>query len=623
MREVQRVLDGAARRLLVTRWLRLCVLLLTAVAVAMVVVLIAERLGLLLAVGMGVNWLYVSVAGVAGAVVLALVGAVLTRPDVPSVARRVDEAAGLKESLSTALYVQREGVKGGWGANVLESAARAAAGVKLSVALPVRAPAYWYSPLLVMVLFALAWALVPRGMDVLGAGAQAQAVKQKQEQQAQVKAEAQAAVAKAQSKIDEAMDKLGAGDKPAAEKLEAGAAKPLTPEELRRAAVKQLTGMQDQLKKLSEGSKAQASQSLLDKMKQLRATPGPLADLTSQLAKGNISQAQAELQNLAGQMAAGGLTPEQSEQVQSALKDLSKQLEKAAQEKQALEKKLAEAGVDPSLADKPQALSEALKNNDQLSEQQKQALKDAAEAQSESQQACQGMAQAAAKLAEAMQQANQQGQQGSQQQSQALSDLAQAMSQVEMAKADMQSLEAAMSEASKQLSSMSEGMGQCDNPGAGEAQGGMGGQPGMAQGTQGQGEGKPGGEPGDGAGRGERGISDGGGGVGEAEAPEKWEKRKSRSPLGQGPMIGTMLVQGEQIKGESRAQMIEVTDKAAQQAAEALEENKVPRELREAVKRYFGGVQAAAKGRDAKAPAPAPTTPEAPAAPDAKKDEKK
>jgi hypothetical protein len=623
MQEIHRVLAGASRRLLLTGWLRYSVLLLTAAAACAVALLLAERLGVLAALGVELKWPVLGAAGVLGAVGLGLIGAAVTRPGSQAVARRVDEAADLKDALATALYVDganagplhgggKHEVDRAWGANVIDSARRSAAGVRLSAAVPVRAPSYWYAPLVVMVVFAVLWALVPRGMDVLGAGARAQAKREDQEQAQRVQAQAQAAVSKAQSKIDEALEKLGEGEKKVAEKPEA-LASAQNPDEARRAAVKQLTGLQDQLKKLGEGQRAQASKSLMEKMKQLRATPGPLAEMTSQLARGNISQAQAELQSLAGKLAAGVLTPEQSQQVSAALKGLSEQLEKAGAERKALEKKLAEAGVDPSLADKPQALADALAKNDQLSEQQKQALKDAAQAQSDSQQACQSMAQAAGKLAEAMQQANQQGgqqggQQASQQQNQALSDLAQAMSQVEMAQADLQSLEAAMNEASKQLSAMSESMGQCDNPGSGECQGGLGGQPGMAQGTQGQGEGK--GEGGSGEGRGERGISEGGGGVGEAEAPEKWEKRKSRSPLGQGPMIGTMLVQGEQVKGESRAQLIEVTEKAAQQAAEAMEENKVPRELREAVKRYFGGVRSAASSGEAKKDEP-------------KKDEKK
>jgi len=595
MSEAQRVIAGAARRLYVTRALRLWVVLLTAATAAALVLLLVERLGLI----SGVHWGVMAGAGVGGAVVLALIGAAVRRPDELAVARCLDEAAGLKESLSTSLYVQRDGLGGGaWGANVTEGARVAASGVRLSAAMPLRAPGYWYAPLLGLVAFAIAWSLVPQ-VDVLGRDAQRAEALQKEEAAVAVTAEAKAAVDKAKVKIEQALEKLGGDDGAQAERKEVEVPKGLSPEETRRAAIKQLTGMQDQLTKLSQGAKAQASRELLEKMKQLRATPGPLAEMTSQLAKGNISAAQAELQSLAGQMAAGSMTPEQSAAVQAALASLSKQLEKAAADRKALEKKLAEVGVDPSLAAKPAALAEALKKNEQLSAEQKKALENAAAAQEQSEGACQGMAQAASNLAEAMAQAKQQGAQGMNgQQSEALKDLAQAMGQMEMAKADMDSLEAAMSEASRQLSSMSEGMGQCDNPGAGEAQGGMGGQAGMGEGAEGQG----GGESGEGSGRGERGVSDGGGGVGvgETEAPEVWEKRKSRSPLGQGPTIGTMLVQGEQIKGESRAQMIEVTEKAAQQAAEAMDENKVPRELREAVKRYFGGVKAAAKGTEDK-----------------------
>ena len=98
---------------------------------------------------------------------------------------------------------------------------------------------------------------------------------------------------------------------------------------------------------------------------------------------------------------------------------------------------------------------------------------------------------------------------------------------------------------------------------------------------------------------------------------ENWSKRNFKTALGAGPTIGTMLVQGEQIKGESRAQFQATADAAEAQASEAIQNNTIPREYHDAIKHYFGELKkkvAAQGGTPAGTPAAAPASDAKPAA---------
>jgi hypothetical protein len=632
MNPIDQVVAGAARRLWWTRWCHAAVWGVTGALGVGLVILLLARLGII-AEPAGVWWAWAGGIGAGVVVVGAGVWAWAVRPSRAAVARHVDDAANLRESLSTALYLREAPATqdDAWSSNVLETATRAARGVRLSAAVPVRAPAMWYAPGVAALVLLIAWVTIPK-MDVLGRAAAREAVAKKTEEVKAVAAQVEAATKKAESKLDEAMARLG--EEPSNEKKDEALPKPTTPEEIRQAAMRRLTSMKDKVAQLKLSEKAQTGQVLSEKMKQLRSSSGPLREFTSELARGNLTAAQAALEQLAKSMSDGTLGNTEAAAAAQQLQQLAEQLKQLGEERKKLEEQLAKAGVDPKKAATPEALKQALKQaqeNGQITPQQAQALQNAAQAQENAQQAMQAMAQAAQNLAQCMNpQAGQQGQQGQQGQegqqqanaSQAMSDMQQAMSQMEMAQADMASAEAAMNEAQQAMQQMAEGAGQCDSPGMGECQGGLGGEAGNAQGGSGSSPGNQAGEfaagelDGQGGGSGGPGVSQGGEGVGEKTAEERWEKRKSRSPLGQGPMIGTMLVQGEQIKGESRAALIEMTESATQQATEAMENNVVPRELHDPIKRYFGRLAAKVKGTDAGAAAPAP-------APAEKQDEKK
>jgi hypothetical protein len=109
-----------------------------------------------------------------------------------------------------------------------------------------------------------------------------------------------------------------------------------------------------------------------------------------------------------------------------------------------------------------------------------------------------------------------------------------------------------------------------------------------------------------------RGQGSGGPGQGNGASPEAEavdftvEKNKAKVKTNQGPIIGTRLVYGQQVKGESKAEFSEAVAVSSAAAAEAVESQQVPRELHNAVKHYFGTLEGKVKSEK---PAPKPAEP--------------
>ncbi|HHN77569.1 MAG TPA: hypothetical protein ENK11_02690 [Phycisphaerales bacterium] len=90
----------------------------------------------------------------------------------------------------------------------------------------------------------------------------------------------------------------------------------------------------------------------------------------------------------------------------------------------------------------------------------------------------------------------------------------------------------------------------------------------------------------------------------------KSEKTRVRN-LG-GPVIGSTLVYGAQVRGEARARFGEVARASAVRAAEAVETMQVQHRYRNAVRHYFGRLEAIA-GDDGKASGRSENAPASPA----------
>lgn len=582
MYEVRRVLRKAAFRLFMLDLLRALVIAASAGLAGLIALrLVQQVFGLSL--GASDWWMAGAIAGGAAAAG-ALFWTLIRRHNTLAVARELDERANLKESLSTALCVERRDDP--WCRAVVETARDRAHRVVVRDAIPYESPRFWPVPLAVALAFVIVWFTFPR-FDVLGLFRERAEAEQRGQEIANVKAD----IANDQKKLDELLAKAKVEAKPE-DKAGAGDDKPeaLTPEEIRRAAVKKLTSVQEKLNEARSGEKAQKMDALRQAMKQLKQPgPGPLDNLSKSLSQGNFKQAQEALDELSKKLAEDSLAPEQKEQLKQQMARLSEQLEKLSEDRKALEQKLQEAGLSredaKKLAADPEALKQALEKMQNLSEEQKQQLAEAAKAASEACKQCSGMGSQMGKMAQGMgkEGMNAEGMEG-------MEGMAAMLSDAEMMTAELDSLDAAMKECAGQLGKLGEGL--CRGQG-GDMMGLAMTRPWEAGDSRGRGMGSGG--PGQGF---------GGGGNAE-EAPSQTDKTKANVKQRDGPIIGSRFVYGDSPKGESIAEFSEAVEVAAKSATDAIETMQIPREYQDAVKTYFGRLTAKTKTTTV-APAPAP-----------------
>ncbi len=582
MNQIYSIVSRASWRLTLIHWLRtLAVLATVAIALAIIARLVERVFGL--GAHFAPVWGEVALWAPIAVLVLATAWSLFRRKSTSAVARELDERAGLREALSTAICFEKS--QDAWGRAVVENAQRTAATVQVGRAIPIEAPRYWPVPVGAALAFLVVWIAVPV-IDVLGIWAKQTAAEDRIREVTEVKADVQQRTDKVKEMLAKA--KIEFVDEQGAEASAEQKPTDNDPEAIRRAAVKKLTEMTDKLEGMKEGEKADQMEALKEAMRQLRQPgPGPLDEFSRSLARGDFNKAQEALQQLQQQLASGDMSPEQREEAKKQAENLAKQLEKIAENKEALAKKLEEAGLDKEKAKEllekattdPQALKEALEQTKGLSEEQKQELMQMCKSGMGACQSAENMSEALSKMAQGM------TQEGLQQQgAEGMQELSQELSSAEMLESDMENLDAALEEAKQQLAELG---GQCMGDGECNGNGdqpGKGGQGGWRQGSsnkRGQGSGGPG---------------QGSGASPEAEAVDfTVEKNKAKTKTGQGPIIGTRLVYGPQVKGESKAQFSEVVAASSAAAAEAVESQQVPRELHNAVKHYFGTLEGKVK----------------------------
>ncbi len=569
MTEIDRVLRRATARLMLERLFRALVVCLLVAACTVVAVRLAERF-LALSVDWTLAW---SIAGGAG-VLGAAVWTIATRTGRLGVARVVDERAGLKEAISTAICVEHSA--DAWSHAARDHASEVSRRVVMRDVAPVRAPRGWFMPLIALGVF-FALGLVPQ-RDLLGFASERE--EQQAKQQDLIEAQEQNKEAEdLLAKIDSMLGtRDGAGDD---EPAEPPAPEPVEPEDIRREAMAKLTSAQDRLDQLQNGEQSQTLEGMKNLMEQLRQPgPGPLEAMMKSLQQGDFANAQKQLSELAEKAASGELTEQQKKELQKQLAELSKQLEKLAEQQKELEKKLEELGLDKKLAQNPQALQKALQQAKNLTPEQKQMLEQLAKSASQCQSMCQNMAQACAGAAG-----------GLSPEDLNLDQLAQLADEIgEIDKLSQQMAMAALQQAEleEKLAQLSECMGECEGGGQGDKM------------SDKYTRAKPNNSRGRGAG-----DSD------EEETAFNTKKEKAKSPTSDDNVIlGSQFVQGEQVRGESFAEFAEAVRAASESASQEIGTNQVPREFHEAVKRYFGSLQETTSGDKPKAepvePAPAP-----------------
>lgn len=566
METIHRLLRRAWWRLVAIDLLRTLAVTLTFAAFALVVLRVLQSL-----VALPASWGVLSGVAAGAALLAAIVWSqARTRPGHP-VARRVDERAGLRETLSTALAVGAQ--QDPWSQATVELAGRTAAGVNLKSAIPVEAPRLWPVPAcawgLVAVLLAVPVLDLPAlmGREAPPPTPREQAL-EVSAQVEQMKEELKAEAARLGVDID-------LGDEAADNAL---APNEITPEEIQAAAVKQLTQLTDALTDQMEEKGADKLEALEKQLEKLRQPgPGPAQELARAMARGNFEQARKELSELAQDIQAGDLSEEQKEQLEKQLENMSKQMEQLAQDRKETEKSLREAGMNADEAKKlaadPEALQKALEELQNMSPEQKEQLLKQAMAQAQACSQCSSMSESMSKMAQSM---SQQGMSAAGQQ--AMDQLGDMLSEMEMLEGDMSSMQAMMDAAKQRMGQM--GSGFCENPGSTEGTGEWGNTGKWAAGDTSK-----------------MGNGSGGAGKGHGAGPEAQETSitlndtKANVTTRQGPIIGSRMVYEGQVRGESRAEFAQSAEAAAASASDAIESMRVPREYEAAVMKYFGALR--------------------------------
>jgi hypothetical protein len=564
-----------------TRFLGSLVIALAVAVGAMVAALIAQRV-FAFPFDWSIAW---AVAG-AGAGVFALLVTMLSNPDRAAVARRVDDAANLRESISTALIVGT--ADDAWSRAAVDSARERAKGVRLHESMPVRAPSNWWVPFAPAAIFVLGWFLLPQ-WDALGASKERQAAQDEKIELISAREQADEATRKVESMLRE----MGREDLLPEDAPEADVPQPATPEEIRRSAIRKLTTVKEELAKLKDSPASLAAEQMKDRLAQLRQPgQGPLNEMVSKLQRGDFAGAREALEQLQEKMDSGEMTPEQRAALEEQMRALGDQLAELAQQADELKDALENAGMNPDLANDLEALKQALEQNPQgLSQQQLDQLQKMAQATKQSQGQCQSMGQCAGGGSAGM------GAMGDQ-----LSSLEMASKQAAGAGKSLSDTLAQL-DALAQLDQQAQGdiMSLLDKPPTrGEKQGmwqsGGSGQPGSGSGGQG----------GRGQGQGAQ--------ANYQEGAFTTKQDKAATKNQGGPVVGRMFIDGVQIRGDSKAEFQAAASAAESAAAEAIDDRRVPREHQDAVKRYFGRLKRAVEGTPT--PEPAPPAEPAPAAED-------
>ncbi|HRJ50230.1 MAG TPA: hypothetical protein PKU91_06835, partial [Phycisphaerales bacterium] len=505
----------------------------------------------------------------------ALVATVLGLRDDLGVAKELDTRAGLRESLSTALCVGSS--EDPWSRAVVETARERARSIRLRETLPFEPPRAWPMAVGSIAALALAWFVVPT-FDLLR-------IIEKRDQEIRRERELVATVAEITEqnrKLDAMLEKAGLSlkDGPGDESRD-DPARPeelKNPEEVRRAAVKRLSDAADRLGGMKDGEKSRQIEALKEQLRHLRPTSdGPLHEFQRQVARGNFDQARRELEEMARAMADGSMSDQDAEKARKQLDEMARQLDRLAQDKQRLEQDLLRQGLTPQQASElmkkaaagdPNELRQAIEELRQLSPEQAEQLMNQAMARMQAQRSMERMSEATRQMSEGMRD----GQMG-QQDAQGMQDMMGELTAAEMMDGEIEAARAAMGEIQAQLARLGKGLGE------GGLDGDMG-QPGRTAWKEGESR--------------RAGLGSGGPGQGLGDGPEaaptdySIKKEKANVTTRDGPLIGSRLVWGEQVIGESRAAFSEAVDSSSRAAAEALETMQVPRPFHGAVKSYFG-----------------------------------
>lgn len=517
-----------------------------------------------------VPWLWVGPVLAVVAAAAALVMWARTRASEPHVALVVDEQLDLREKLSTALHCH--GRDDAFAQAAIEDAVKVARDPRTferaKRTFAVRPPgAWWVSPLIVLAAIMISF-LQPRNLFAPDAKVQPDVAQAKLEAERSIEAVIKSIEEKPELAKELEMGELSRqGTDPNALNK---------PEEFKQNALKKLTDLNKKLDEILNGEKAKTLESLEKSLNQMQ-TPedGAAKEMAEALAQGDFKTAQKALQELMDKAQSGNMSEEEKQKLAEQLKNIAEQLEKLAQQQQQLQEALKQAGMDPALAQNPQALQQAIQNNPNLNQQQQQQLQQMAQAQQAAAQMCQNMGQACQQMAQACQN----GQMGQMQQG--AGQMGQQLGQMEQLQQMLQQAQAAMSQCQGQCNGLGQNLNMQQAMQQWSQKNGMNqGQWGRAAGGQSQ----------------------------YAKTPTATKMEKANVNTTEGDIIARQLFDGQQIRGESKAKLIEVAEAVSKGIEEAQTEDPTPRIYQDAQKRYFGEMERLAKATKSAGEAPKPAS---------------
>ena len=556
MTMLEKQVHRAQRRLWLSRWLADLGWCLVAAAGVFVMVTVVRR-----AVGAEISaadgWVALGLLMAAG--VVATVWMVVRRETAITAATALDEAAGLKERISSGLYCTNN--PDPFAQAVYEDAQRVGGALTIRKHIGVRFPRSMAFASGTVVLAALVfWLVEPFETEAsqqrLAEAERLERVELKKVALKQQLEQKKKQLAQTNPDIKNLEEFKSLGD------LSTG--KVDVPSDLVRDQMKKLDSLADAVRRKREAAENEGGMNTLKKMlrqiKTPKETDPAVGKLSSALAQGDFKAASEAIKQMQEQLAKAG-----DQQNKERTQELAKQLNQ-------LSEKLAELGDNQKLKDemKKAGLSEEqakrmLENlNKKDLDQMKKELQKAGLDQKKAQQLAKQMQQRqsackmCSRLGGAMAQAAQgmAGMQGgdSIKQLQAAADQ---LNNLEMMEEEMKQLQASLAELDQMKQQMG---GQCANMDnlPQQGQGGMGG-----------------------LGRGRGNIAP------EEETKVSFERKREKVKTTRGRIIGQFLVDGQQVSGESKAAFTEAVAAERREASDAIKEARIPKKFQKSVTQYY------------------------------------
>jgi len=562
MTEIDRQVRTVQRRLWANLWLEQASWALTGAAGAFAAVVVAARL-------FGRDWPLGVAAGVLAvlAVLLASLRSYLLRASRDVAAATLDEAAGLRERVSTGLYCRTDlrQQDDEFARAVVTDAERISRSLSARQHVRLRAPfplVYAGASTVVAALLLLLPAGLLAGEQERQAArdsrelARTRVVVQKRLEEIKKVAQTNPAM----KDLKDALEKLSLEPQGRLEK----------PEQVRNEAIKRIDKLGDLLREQRRGEKHDRSLALKKMLRRIRQ-PGEAkssADKLAQaLARGDFKSGQEQLQAMKEQLARLK-SPEDAEQLQAMqkqLEELARKISRAADDKR-LAERLEQAGVEKK--DIERMLRKLTKKDlDQLKQQlqkqgltQKQIEKLARQLQ-QRQQACEACQQ----LAQAMQQAANAASEGNAGQTMAgLENAADQLSEMEMLEQELQQIDSMLASLQDAKNGLDNPCNNCGGAGCEKCRpGGMGRDP-----RQGR------------------------GGLAPEEATRTdFRRHRAKVKTTEGRIIGQFLVDGQQAKGEVGSELGETVRAAEREATDLVRGDRIPRQYQKSVKEYFSAIR--------------------------------